>query len=208
MAAEFDLAPLAPGDHAEAVAVITRAFLDDPLTTYLLRRRQPETISLLFGALVHDAFSHGGGWALRSEESIIGVSVWLPPGKSPVPFHRQLRRLREWARLATIDPAGLIRAIRASEALDQMHPEEPHWFLSIIAVDREHRGTGAGRRLIEAGLEPAHAAGLPVHLDTNRPENLPIYERLGFEVTQEVQPLRGSPPAWGMRADPAQAQNA
>ena len=197
-----DLTPLAPGDHAEAVAVITRAFLDDPLTTFLLRRRQPETISLLFGALVHDAFRHGGGWALRSDDRIIGVSVWLPPGKSPVPFHRQLRQLRKWARLATIDLPGLIRAIRAAEALDAMHPAEPHWFLSIIAVEDEHRGSGVGRRLIEAGLEPAHAAGLPVHLDTNRPENIEIYERLGFGVTEEVRPLRSSPPVWGMRADP------
>ena len=202
MAAATDLAPLAPGDHAEAVAVITDAFLDDPLTTYLLRRRRSETISLLFGALVHDAFSHGGGWALRADDRIIGVSVWLPPGKSPVPFNRHLRRLREWARLATIDPAGLIRAMRASKALDDIHPAEPHWFLSIVALEREQRGTGAGRRLIEAGLAPAHAAGVPVHLDTNRPENLPIYERLGFEVASEVQPLPGSPTAWGMTAAP------
>ena len=202
MAATTDLVPLAPGDHREAVAVITGAFLDDPLTTFLVRRRRPETISLLFGALVHDAFDHGGGWAVRTDGRIVGVSIWLPPGKSPVPFHRQLRRLRYWARLTAIDPPGMIRTMRAAEALDGLHPAEPHWFLSIVAVDREQRGAGVGRRLIGAGLAPAHAAGVPVHLDTNRPENIAIYERLGFRVTSEVQPLPGSPLAWGMRADP------
>ena len=201
-AEETDLTPLAPGEEAEATETIVRSFLDDPLSSFILRRRRQEAMGLMFGALVHDAFRHGGGWAARAGGRIVGVSIWLPPGFSPVPFSRQLRQLPYWVRLTAIDPAGMARAIRAGEALDSLHPAEPHWFLSIVAVDRDQRGTGTGRRLIEAGMAPAHAAGVPVHLDTNRPGNLPIYERLGFEVTKEIQPLPGSPTAWGMTAAP------
>jgi GNAT superfamily N-acetyltransferase len=198
--ASVDITPLVPGEHAEATAVVTRNFLDDPLTCFLQRRRRPEAISLVFGSLIGDAFRHGGGWAARSGDEMIGVSIWLPPGASPVPTTRHLRFWRNWLHLAAIHPSGFARAVRAGHALDELHPREPHWFLSILAVDGGHRGEGVGRRLVEAGLEPAHAAGLPVHLDTNRPENLPIYEALGFEVTAEITPLQGSPPVWGMRA--------
>jgi GNAT superfamily N-acetyltransferase len=159
-------------------------------------------MSQLFGALTRDALRHGGGWAARVDGRIVGVSIWLAPGESPVPFHRHLRQIRQWTRLGVIDLPGLIRAIRAGEALDKLHPPEPHWFLSILALESGHRGTGIGRRLIEAGLKPAHAAGLPVHLDTSRPGNRQIYGRLGFEVTTEIHPLPGSPPVWGMRAAP------
>ena len=202
MGTEIDLTPLAPGEHAEATAVVTRNFLDDPLTCFLQRRRRPETISLVFGALIGDTMRHGGAWAARKDGRIVGVSTWLPPGNSPVPITRHLRFWRKWLRLAAIHPSGFYRAVRAGEALDELHPSEPHWFLYVLAVDHEHRGSGVGRRLIEAGLAPAHAAGLPVHLDTSRPENLPVYERLGFQITDEVTALPGAPTAWGMRADP------
>lgn len=200
--ADVDIAPLDPSDHAEATAVVTRSFLDDPLTCFMQRRRRPETIGLVFGSLVGDALRHGGGWAARSGDRMVGVSIWLPPGASPVPTTRFLRFWRNWLRLVAIHPSGFLRAVRAGHALDALHPSEPHWFLSILAVDAGLRGQGVGRRLVEPGLKTAHAAGVPVHLDTNRPENLPIYEKLGFEVTDEVWPLRGSPLAWGMRADP------
>ena len=199
MAGSIDVTPLAPGEHAEATAVVTRNFLDDPLTCFLQRRRRPETISLVFGSLIGDAFRHGGGWAARLDGEVVGVSIWLPPGKSPVPTTRHLRFWRNWLRLGLIHPSGFARAVRAGHALDELHPREPHWFLSILAVDDGHRGKGIGRLLVEPGLRTARAAGVPVHLDTNRPENLPIYERLGFEVSEEITPLPGSPPVWGMR---------
>lgn len=202
MDGDVDITPLAPGEHSTATAVVTRNFLDDPLTCFLQRRRRPEAISLVFGALIGDAFRHGGGWAARIEGEVIGVSIWLPPGASPVPTSRHLRFWRNWLKLGFIHPSGLARAMRAGHALDDLHPHEPHWFLSILAVDDEHRGRGAGRKLVEAGLAPAHAAGVPVHLDTNRPENLPIYERLGFRIHAEVEALPGAPTAWGMRTDP------
>ena len=202
MAASIDISPLAPGEHAEATAVVTRNFLDDPLTCFLQRRRRPEAINLIFGALIGDTMRHGGGWAARVDKRIVGVSTWLPPGASPVPMSRHLRLWRNWLRLGAIDPSGLSRAMRAGEALDRLHPAEPHWFLSILALDREFRGTGTARRLVEAGLAPAHAAGLTVHLDTSRPENLPVYEKFGFEISSEIEPLPGSPTVWGMRSDP------
>ena len=207
MTESVDIAPLAAGELGDATALITRNFLDDPLTCFLQRRRRPEAISLIFGALTGDALRYGGGWAARRDGRMVGVSIWLPPGASPVPISRHLRFWRNWLRLGLIAPSGLVRAIRAGEALDELHPTEPHWFLSIVAVERERRGTGIGRRLIEAGLAPAHAAGVPVHLDTNRPENLEIYARLGFNVTGEVEALPGAPPAWGMRADPPAEQS-
>ena len=199
---DVDIAPLAPGDQAKAADVITRAFLDDPLVSFALRRHRAEAMRLLFGALSRDVMRHGGGWGARHAGELVGVSLWLPPGHAPVTLLRHLRSLPDWLRLARLDPSGLLRTMRNGEALDGLHPPEPHWFLSLLAVDTDRRGQGIGRGLVAPGLDVAREARLPVHLDTSRPQNVRIYERLGFEVTGEVQPLPGGPTAWGMTARP------
>jgi len=81
-------------------------------------------------------------------------------------------------------------------------PDEPCWFLDIVAVDARARGRGVGRRLIRNTLIPAHTEGLPVFLETANPANLPIYEHLGFRLVERADAPGGGPTIWFMRADP------
>jgi ribosomal protein S18 acetylase RimI-like enzyme len=87
--------------------------------------------------------------------------------------------------------------MRASSALDALHPAEPHWFLSLLGTEPALQGRGLGGALLEHGL--ARAGGVPVHLDTDSERNVAWYERFGFEVTAEVRVMEGAPPSWGMR---------
>jgi hypothetical protein len=49
-------------------------------------------------------------------------------------------------------------------------------------------------------LERADARGLPAHLETTNPVNVPFYERFGFVVCEEV--AGAHPPAWVMSRHP------
>lgn len=60
-------------------------------------------------------------------------------------------------------------------------PAEPHWYLYMIAVAPEARGTGTGSALLRHGLERVDADGVPAHLESTSPGSRRLYERLGFE---------------------------
>ncbi len=166
--------------------MLAAAFLDDPVLTYLVR---PRDVRLVLGALCLEGIAEG----VRVDGRLAAASVWLPPGAHP----SSLRQLPSWARLAARNPRAIPRLLRAGRTLDALHPDEPHWFLSLLGVLPELQGTGLGSALVRPGLE--RAAGHVVHLDTGRPENVPWYRRFGFEVTAEVQAVPGAPPSWGMR---------
>ena len=175
---------------AEAADVLARAFLDDPVLTYLVR---PREVRLVLGALCLDGIAEG----IRADGRLVAASVWLPPGRHSSP----LRQLPSWGRLAVRNPPAVPRLLRAGRTLDALHPQEPHWFLSLLGVLPELQGAGLGSALVAPGLE--RAAGEVVHLDTGRPENVPWYRRFGFDLAAEVRAVPGAPPSWAMRAQPS-----
>ncbi len=61
----------------------------------------------------------------------------------------------------------------------------PHYYLEALAVDvgRQRRGTGTA--LMQPILDRCDATGLPAWLETVNPQNLPLYERLGFLTVEE-----------------------
>ena len=61
----------------------------------------------------------------------------------------------------------------------------PHYYLWILAVDPAHQRRGIGKSLMTHGLEMARQTGKPVYLETHDPNNIPYYERLGFDVIGE-----------------------
>ena len=183
---------LGRGELGPAVALLARAFADDPVLTHLVR---PAEVGLVLGALCRDAAAAGLVEAVRADGGLAGVAVWLPPGAHPPSPAREGRLLPHWARLAAHHPRAVPRLLRAGRALDGLHPDEPHWFLSLLGVEPALQRRGIGAALLEPGL--ARAVGAPVHLDTGRPENVPWYRRFGFEVTDEVRAVPTAPPSWG-----------
>jgi GNAT superfamily N-acetyltransferase len=59
-------------------------------------------------------------------------------------------------------------------------------------------GDGYGRALLERVITRSQTRGLPLLLDTMKPENLTFYERFGFEVIGRY-PLSRGYNAWAMR---------
>ena len=51
------------------------------------------------------------------------------------------------------------------------------WF---VGVKPEQQGRGIGTQLLQDILKENNKLNLPVCLETSTPENLPLYQRLGF----------------------------
>jgi ribosomal protein S18 acetylase RimI-like enzyme len=80
----------------------------------------------------------------------------------------------------------LDRMVTLNLLVDQIHPQEPHWYLGMIATRAEAQGTGAGSRMMRYTLGRVDADGLPAYLESTNPANIPFYERHGFAVVREA----------------------
>ena len=190
---------LGRGDVDAVAALLARAFADDPVLTFLLGEGRERERRLIFGALCRDVAGAGLIEGVRAEGRLVAAAVWLPPDAHPVPLRREARMVPSWIRLATMHARAIPRLLRATPALDRLHPREPHWFLSLLGTEPDLQRGGRGAALVEHGLRRAQDAGCIVHLDTGVPENVVWYRRFGFEVADEVRLVPGAPPSWGLR---------
>ena len=61
---------------------------------------------------------------------------------------------------------------------------------------------GLTTALIAFALEQVRESGVAIVLETGTPRNVPLYERLGFEVVEEADSPEGGPHVWFMRRNP------
>jgi predicted N-acetyltransferase YhbS len=82
------------------------------------------------------------------------------------------------------------------------HPEEPHWYLAVIGSDTSVRGKGYGQALMQSRLDRVDAEHAPAYLESSKADNIPYYQRFGFEVTSELVIPGGGPTLWPMWRKP------
>ena len=192
------IAEASPASSAEMIATLSRAFADDPAMCWIMpdpldrRARLPK----LFTALVAEEFA--AGWALTSPASE-AVTLWR--GSDAV--HGSLWQLvTALPRYVGALGGNLLRGLAVSQAIEAHHPRGKHYdYLHYAGVDPAFQGQGWGGAAIRAGLERARAKGLPVYLETATPENVGLYQRLGFAVIEEWNVPRGGPHFWSMWHD-------
>ncbi|WP_197415112.1 GNAT family N-acetyltransferase [Mycobacterium sp. M26] len=193
-----DVRPARRSDIPAMARVLGRAFHDDPVITWLQPDPERRTAALpgLFGALARHHFLPGRGVEVAtSDDGIGGVALWDPPGRWQQSPREQIAML----------PA-VLRAVRGRLAVSRIvtdlmkenHPEEPHWYLAVLGSDPTVRGTGFGRALMQSRLQRCDAEFAPAYLESSNPDNVPYYERFGFEVTGEIVVPDGGPTLWPM----------
>jgi GNAT superfamily N-acetyltransferase len=187
-------------DLDAAAALLARAFVDEPVLGFLLGHERDRERRLIFTTLCRDVMGAGVIESMRGPDGeLASVAVWMAPGAHPVPLRRELRMVPAWLRLVTMHPRAVPGLLRASPALDRLHPREPHWFLFMLGTEPPLQQGGLGTVLVEHGVRRAAAEGVPAHLDTGLQRNVKWFRRFGFEVADEVRVVPGAPPLWGMR---------
>ncbi len=203
--ASLEVIPLPPSRLAAAAAVATRAFLDDPLYTYMVPD-DAERERCLGGYMeAFFDFVHLYG-EIQTAPGLSGVACWLSPWKAkPV--------LWQVVRTGFAVPRAVLRFSKDARArlgdlatyLNKAHGQAVrgrHWQLVVLAVDPPMQGRGVGTQLIQPGLRRADAEGLPCYLDTQNDRNVRFYERFGFELASEGE-VPGHPVRiWAMMCQP------
>ena len=71
----------------------------------------------------------------------------------------------------------------------------------VIGADPEVQGQGRASALMKPVLEVADQMQVGAFLETPKESNIPIYERFGFRVTEEIH-IKNGPTLWLMWRDP------
>jgi GNAT superfamily N-acetyltransferase len=202
-AREADSVAPAPEAHRDGVvAALARAFYDDPVFGWMApddsrRLAQIERLFGLFGRRVWFSFD-----LTFTTARVAGGSIWVPPGQSHLSLLRQVLMFPAVAR--GIGLRDLPRFLRAMSLMDAKHPHEPHYYLPVVGVDPPWQGKGLGGALLRPMLERCDREGMPAYLEASTPRNRALYERNGFEVTEQVD-LPDGPPLWLMWRRPHSA---
>ncbi|MFC9337180.1 GNAT family N-acetyltransferase [Streptomyces sp. NPDC057020] len=176
--------------------VLARAFGDDPMMRWFF----PDDASREAGLERYftTLFTRQYGPHGVCERTESAAAFWVAPEgqDKAVPDAVTVQALQE----ILGDRADVFR--RAVEAAAEHTPPEPHWYLAVIGADPAARGQGHGSALLRSGLAQADAAGMPVYLESSKPDNLPVYEHFGFVVLGEASLPGGGPTLWAMRRAP------
>ena len=166
-------------DRAEAVATLAAAFIDDPAMAYLFPDGTTRPAKLRrFFALIWRAEADRTTGFITDDAA---VALWRRPGEWRTPTSRMLRIAGPM--VATFGTA-LPRALRLMTLLESHHAVPPHWYLEFVGCRPAARGKGLGGAVIRAGLARADGEGMACALETATAANVPLYESLGFVVTE------------------------
>jgi len=91
---------------------------------------------------------------------------------------------------------SLLRWTRAWASED---PQEAHWHLGPVAVDRHLQGHGIGTALLRTCCAGMDGRGSAVYLEADQAANVTFYERFGFRTLRQC-PVLGVPNWFMLRA--------
>jgi ribosomal protein S18 acetylase RimI-like enzyme len=181
-------------DQPWLLATLMLAFSTDPAVRWMYPA--PETYLEYFPQFV-SAF---GGRAFESGTAhfigdVQAVALWLPPDIQPdeEPLMNLFQR--------TVPEQNQQALFSMFEQMGDYHPHEPHWYLPLIGVDPIQQRKGYGSMLLEHALKVCDEEQMPAYLESSNPENIPLYQRHGFEVLGIIQ-AGTSPPVTPMLRHP------
>lgn len=194
--------PARKADIRELSRTMARAFYDDPVMEWVFpdTRPRPAQLARMFSTMTRGHHLAGGGAEVACDGPGIGAAaLWDPPNRWRYSRREELAMLPAFIRIFGLRSAK-VRAIQ--EFMKREHPEEPHWYLAAIGSDPSVRGSGFGQALMRSRLDRCDAEHCPAYLESSKPENVPYYQRFGFEVTQRINLPGGGPPLWAMWRPP------
>ena len=192
--------PATRDDVPSLSATLSRAFFDDPVMAWMLPdpHSRARKLRRLFRSMVHHHYLARGGVEVAPDGrgGIGGAALWAPPDGWRQTYGEQLRAMPG---LLLTFGGSVRRGMAAEERMQAAHPEEPHWYLAVIGSDPDVRGKGYGNALMRSRLDRCDAEHAPAYLESSKPDNVPYYQRFGFEVTGEIALPAGGPsliPMW------------
>jgi ribosomal protein S18 acetylase RimI-like enzyme len=181
MEAEVKIREMQSSDIPRVAEVLGRAFATNPI--HLAIYRDKPMIAHRMQITFETALKYGPGKCFVSElgGQIVGAMRII---EWPDCQGTSLKVMPSVLRAAGgLGP--LVREIEHIRAWKKHHPRQLHWHLGSIGVAPEIQHKGVGSHLMRLYCDLVDKDGIHGYLETDRPENVPFYERFGFKVAEE-----------------------
>ena len=194
---KLDVRPL-DGDELDVAALLAaRGMRDNPLQKAAIGQDPDRRLRLMhrgFSRLLRlDGRSTVGAW---DGDRLVGVACSADPGHCQLSPRERLR-LTPTFLMAGRAAARMGRWVSAWASYD---PAQPHSHLGPIVVDPDLQGRGIGSMLLADYCDRLDQTGMLSYLETDKPENVRLYERFGYKVTAEADVIGVT--SWFMTREP------
>jgi GNAT superfamily N-acetyltransferase len=216
--AKVEVRVLGPGDAPAAVAVLARAFEQEPAKVILLPDVEVRhaIFEMSIYARLYEALRYGTLHGALVDGELGAVALWYPPGVPKLSISggaRALlsllpnigsiaRALAHSMRVLRADVPGMIELVRRRRVAVDRATRGVTWQLELLGTVPEHQRKGLARLLLERQLHRCDQDRAAVWLEATDPVNPPIYERFGFETVTHIERPTWLPGYWVMRREP------
>jgi len=177
--------------HAQAAVLLAEAFHTNPAHVWICpdEATRAERLRWFLGRNVEIQARVGKGFCVVDERGLGAMGFWHAPGTREPGLGMMLRH-GLWLAPLRIGMSSVLRMMDMIEHIEARRREvlagRDAWYLHNMVVRGDLRGTGVGSALLGAELARVFAEKACVAvLNTQRPENVVFYRRLGFEVAAE-----------------------
>jgi hypothetical protein len=182
-----------------AAAILADSFLHYPLMRFAFGCNEQERslkLHKLFAKSVAAASRYGG--VIVSEDATAALT-WLPGRSFPLSLWRELNA----GMLAIPLQVGIKPTLRLMnhdiipESWIGKHAGEKMGYIWCVGVQAGQRGKGLSRGIIKQSIAQMRAQGMTEFwLKTDDAQNVPIYQKLGFEIMYETTVKSSGLPTW------------
>lgn len=141
------------------------------------------TVALRMKSVFETGFKYlpGCGFVSELDGRIVG-GMWI--AKSPDCQAFSLKMIPSGLS-ATKGLGPLMRLMKMMGAWKKHDPQKPHWHLKEIGIAPDFQGKGIGSKMMKFYCDIIDRDSIEAFHETDRPENVPFYERFGFRVVGE-----------------------
>ena len=196
-------------DFTQAGVILADAFKHDPLWNKIWEGQhgKEEQFRAFFQGAVRYCLKYGQAYA--TSEKLEGIAGWLNDKYADMTPWRMLLCGSMGVMMKVIIKTGWQAMKKMSSALkpivDDRHENmagKSHLYLLVIGVATGQQGKGYGRQLLDVIIEQSEREVVPLYLETEREENVKMYQHFGFKLLKEITLPIVELPMWEMVREP------
>lgn len=181
--AEIVIEALQPGEIQDATEVAGRAMAPTPFPMAIFGegKKAEQGMKAIFKIMFRRW--PGKVFVAKEDSRVIGVMRMVEwPRCQMTPLQGVLLT----PTMITMGLATSLRGMKGRAIWSKHDPKEHHWHLDPLTVMPERQGQGIGSQLLKYFCDHVDKMRRAAYLETDRVENVRLYERFGWQVKEEA----------------------
>jgi GNAT superfamily N-acetyltransferase len=177
---ELQVADLFP-----AAEVLGKAFATNPNSIAVNRGKSVSPQQLKYAFVGRFKYLPGQKYVSELDGNIVGAMriVEWPACQASL---LQTLRMMPYALRASGGLGNFSRGLKILNTWKRLEPRRPHFHLEPLGIALELQGKGVGSQMMDFYCRIIDKEGKEAYHETDRPENVPFYEKFGFKVVGEI----------------------